>query len=283
MGLFLFTTPHDLSRFSLEKAAKKIFGSCQIIYYDKLAFLDGDWSYDDMKLAVGTGDKVLFRWPWDAENMKKDYSNLLQMLIMTFDDKIFLDKRCLKQYAPFYEDKLFQYYLFSTLNIPTPKTYFAQTTTVLLDSMQTPVVAKKRVSSRSKGNFLLRDQRSLENFNQDNGQYIFQDFITIVDDIRILIIHDEIIGAVKRDTHIRSGDRLSVKGMSLYTVSNAQVIADCKKIQTYLGADFLGFDVLIDDQGRYYIIEANLSPQYTSFERVTKLPVSEMVLKRLEE
>jgi hypothetical protein len=281
MSLYIFTTEHDLSRFSLEKAANKVFTSCQLIYYDKLSFVDGNWVFAGKKFTIRNEDKMLFRWPWDAENMKKDYSGILQMLIMSFENKSFLDKRCLQQYAPFYEDKLFQYYLFSALQIPTPKTYFAQSAADLSDSMQIPVVAKKRVSSRSKGNFLLKDQLSLENFKQESGQYIFQEFINIVDDVRILMIQGEVIGAVKRNTHIRTGNRLAVKGMSPYTVTNQHVIDDCRQIQEYLGADFLGFDVLFDDQGKYYIIEANLSPQYTSFEQVTKLPVSEMVLERL--
>ncbi len=281
MKIYIVTTDKDLSRFSLEKAALAKSSECIILYYHTLMYADGILQHEGKKLELARDDKMIIRWPWDAENVSQDYNVIVKMLLQKFRENITLDYEILQSHSPYYEDKLFQHALFDTYHISTPRTWFSPTIENL-KNLPFPIVAKKRISSRSKGNFLIRSLDELENrFADGTLEYIFQEFIHIRDDLRILMLQGEVIGVVKRMTHIREEERLAVKGMEVYVLNNPEIISECSRLQKELDADFVGFDVLIDESGKYWIIEANMSPQFNRFEEVTGVDVSSRVIDAL--
>ena len=89
------------------------------------------------------------------------------------------------------------------------------------------------------------------------------------------------MGIIERNPHVRANNRLAVKGGKVFHLTRKKVVADCLSYVSYIGADFVGFDVLLGEDKRYYIIEANLSPQYNKFEEITGTEVSEQIIKDL--
>ena len=146
-----------------------------------------------------------------------------------------------------------------------------------------PLVMKKRISSRGKGTYRIL---SVSDFRKRVRQVnikdvIFQEHIPFQHDLRLLFYKGELLGIIERNPHVRANNRLAVKGGKVFHLTRKKVVADCLSYVSYIGADFVGFDVLLGEDKRYYIIEANLSPQYNKFEEITGTEVSEQIIKDL--
>ena len=279
--LFLFTTTKDLSAELISHEAIKRKINCQTIYYEKVKILHGIIYYEETVLDISTNDKIIIRWPWDAANTNIEYNEIVKKLITDYYNQIVLDKECLKNFTPDYEDKLFQSDFFNKHQISTPHTQHFSTTDKIPSSLEFPIVIKKRISSRSKGNFLVHDNSELtEKLSQINvDEYIFQEAINAVSDYRVMVLKDKVIGVVNRFMHRREDNRLSVKGMEKVDSLSPEIERDALALTKHLGADFVGCDVLITEKGKYYFIEANLSPQFNVFTKTTDINVAGLLIE----
>lgn len=280
MILYIFTTHKDLSLPLLLSGAKDVEVETKVIYFSHLHLEDNQIFVNHQLLKVGLKDKILIRWPWDAVNLM-DFNYWVKILFIRFAKNIVLDKNVLSTLSPFYEDKLFQSQIFDVLKIPTPLTYFFQNKHHFQENkVSYPLVVKKRISSRSKGNFLVgySDDVFTKTKNRIN-KFIFQKKIDFETDIRINILNQKIIGAVTRKPSIRGNNRLSVKVDKLFRIENPQIIKDCLKLSEYLGADFLGVDVILTQSGKYYFLEANLSPQFNRFKEISGIDLGRLVIE----
>lgn len=253
----------------------------KIIFYEEAGLEKEKLTDGGKKINIGPEHKIIIRWPWDADNTDIYYGEIVKYLCEKFASNIALDGKCLSRFSPDYEDKYFQAKMFRLLGVSTPMTVLAENGTIKLNL---PIVFKKRISSRSKGNFLLEGINDLNNKLRglEKEKYIIQEKVDAVLDLRILILGGELIGAVSRFMHVREQNRLSVKGMEVYENISDELASDCKKIINYLGADLVGFDVLVDKRGDYFFIEANLSPQFNSFSTATNVNVAKKIVELIK-
>ena len=272
MALFVFTTQKDFSAQLILKEAQKKSLDCFIYFYPDFIFKK-DILYHKSKsfVSVNKKDKIVLRDPYQDGN----YSLALGKILKRFYKQILLDKECLRKH-PRYEDKLFQARFFQKNNLYIPETYFG---TEVRKISKFPVVAKKRISSRGKDNSLLRNSQELNAFYKRHNarNYIAQTYKKATGDYRILILKGKILGIVSRQVKLRRDKSIKVKVTQAFVKLPKKVTNDSLKITKKLGADFVGIDVLFS-QKKYYFLEANLSPQFKGFSRVTGVNVAQKII-----
>jgi hypothetical protein len=282
MTIYICTTNKDLSRESFCSAAEKRSVSCKILYYDTLSLLNGKLAYNSRPLQIASEDRIILRWPWDAENTNIDYNVVLQAVLQQYGDQVLYDTSCLKQYSPFYEDKLFQNLQFNQLGIPTPVTYYAQTISELKSLLTGfPIIQKKRISSRSLGNYVVRSIEELQkNLNDETiKDFIFQEYLDLATDYRILIFKGTVLGTVGRNVRVNEEQKVRVKVTDQIFDVKPEILETAKRAVAAFGADFSGVDVITDTSGNWYLAEVNLSPQFGAFERITGIDVAGMIIE----
>lgn len=258
----------------------------EVVFYEDLSIFDGQIWWKGMPLEIDFDDRIIIRWPWVIENDDcYDYNIFVQIIVDKHSSQILLDQKCLSKYSPFYEDKLFQSFVFNDVGISTPRTwYYTDKERIYDNEIKFPIVVKKRISSRSKHNIRIDSVEELEKFLEGKNifDYLFQEYIDAQHDVRITILFDEILGAVKRDMHVREGNRLAVKGMSVYDLNDHEIATGIRRVTSYMGADLVGFDLLIKEDGSHYFIEANMSPLVSSFSKTTHVNPVDKVLEKLK-
>ncbi len=281
--LFIFATRKDLSAPIIKLEANRKSLQSEIIFYEQIEIQNNELWSDKTQLNIKYDDKIIIRWPWDASDTSIEYNYIVNYLCARYPKNISLDFECLNKFSPDYEDKYFQYQLFIKLGISAPKVILGTDQLSVESKIGFPIVIKKRISSRSKGNFLIENRSQFEQKikNLDLSKYIFQEYIRAKEDYRVLVLGRKVLGTVSRYMHLRDGNRLSVKGMENVTKINSKIVSDAKKIQNELGADFVGFDVLIGENRDYFFIEANLSPQFGLFAETTGTNVGAELIGRI--
>lgn len=198
----------------------------------------------------------------------------MRKVLTSYSRHILFDKRCFKKY-PEYEDKFFQAKLFQKNKISTPDIYSIKN----LDKINLPVVIKKRISSRGKGNFLIKNHGEFVNFFKKHNRkdYIVQEYKKAEGDYRILILKNKILGTVSRRVKFNKDTTIKVKIKKSYNKIPWQATKSALKIAKILEVDFVGIDVLLS-QGKHYFLEANLAPQFKGFTKVTGINVAKKIV-----
>lgn len=282
MKLYIFATNKDLSAPIISDEAKNQKLVTEIFFYENLKISEGQLTNFGSKLTFLNGDKIIIRWPWDADDTSIEHNLIVKYLCEKFQENICLDFDCLNKFSPDYEDKYFQSQVFEKLNISTPKTVLGNVE-LAKKEIGFPMVIKKRISSRSKGNFLIENKEQFNEKIKSLGldKYIFQKYTQVEQDLRVLVLKDNVLGCVSRHMHVRDENRLSVKGMDKVEEIDERIKRDAIKIRTYLGADLVGFDVLVDSDNKYFFIEANLSPQFGTFTQTTEINVAKKIIEAI--
>ena len=137
----------------------------------------------------------------DPYNTGEDFSSVLDVLKEFFPINKLLDSKVYNKY-PEYEDKLFQHKLFKPIKMP-KYSYYNKENYVKISKF--PVIVKKRISSRGKGVFVIRSKEEINKFLKTHPveDYIFEEYIEPVKDIRVLIIGNKVIGAVNRKPRLK--------------------------------------------------------------------------------
>lgn len=283
MNLYIFATQKDLSAQSIVDEGNKNKLKGRVVFYENIAIDQDRLKHNNSIITFGDNDKILVRWPWDASNTDIEYNNIVKYLCAKYPDKIALDLKCLRDFSPKYEDKYFQYQFFKRLNVPTPDVCLVNELDEAEKTFGYPMVIKKRISSRSKSNYLIENREQFEFFKKKiiPEEYILQAKVQADKDLRVLMLNGQLLGVVSRLMHIREENRLSVKGMEPVDKIDSNIITDAKRLSAALGGDLIGFDVLVEKSGKYYFIEANLSPQFTSFMQVTGTNVSSRIIEEI--
>lgn len=282
MKLLVFCADGERSFDLIKLAAEKHSLSVISVLYKKLSFQAGVFTYDGEKFEVGENDRIILRWPWESKEIDKyDYNIFVKYILERHGDKVVLDKKVLSEHSPFYEDKLYQALCFRDLSVPAPKTYYFSVLddAVLLPNF--PLIVKKRIASRGRQNFVVNSETELEKSFRDRqvGDYIFQELISEFEDVRVYFYKGEIIGGSRREI-TKEENRLRVSVTGKYEFKNKSMVEDMKKVSKYLGADLVGFDFLVTHD-KYYLIEANLSPQFAAMHRETGINVADVVISDL--
>lgn len=253
MNLLIVTTEKDRScNRIIEEAEKRSIHTEKILYSE----LDPD--------RLKKFDFCIPRFPYPGG---EDFSEELKKLLTIFKNEQMLDCRTYKRY-PDYEDKLFQHRLFKDVQMP--KFWYFNRVGEL--NVQFPALAKRRISGKCRDLFILNTKQDLMKFLKEReiSEYIFEEVLDIEKDIRVIVLGDKIVGAVERSVRVK--DRQGFKSFGVKIAKSYEPSEHIKEkaleISKRIGADFCGIDFVIDKNGKMYLIECNLTPEFVSSERV---------------
>lgn len=275
MRLILFTTKIDKGGQIIKKEAEGMSLPCQIYFYDELVYKDGKvLSLNKDPLFIKQDDKVVLRDPY---NSASNYSFFAQKILKKYYKNVALDRECYSKF-PSYEDKLFQVELFNRLRIATPITFFGKNVSSF---QEFPVIIKPRIGSRSRGIRIFNKPQEMENFfaKKDPLGYIIQKHHKAKSEYRILILRHKILGVVDKHIYLKGKGKVGVRINKVVNNFPRKIKENSIKITKRLKADFVGVDVIHAEDGKYYFLEANLSPQFGGFAKVTKINVANMVIR----
>jgi len=274
-NLIILTTPSDISAPRIEKEAKKSGFKTYFLDYSEL-FQE---SLPQVALPCSGSDTILLaRYPYTANNIQQNYVSLLNHIIRKFEFRKVFDSKLYQKSFIEYEDKYQQCLVFEELQLKYAKMFSPKNK----KGTNFPIIAKKRVSSRSKSNFIIDNHEKLKKFTSsyDTSQYIFQKFHPLINDYRVLILNGKCIGTVKRRVNIDQNKKISIKVDSLANLPN-KIINDCIRVTSHIGCDFCGIDIGEKEDGKLFFIEYNPSPQFLGFERETGINVARKIIDSL--
>lgn len=275
MKLILFTTKADKGGQEIKKEARKTSLACQIYFYEELFYKNGEiFNLNGNPLSIHQNDKIILRDPY---NTNRDYGFFTKKILEKHYKNISLDRECYSRF-PLCEDKLFQADLFIKLGITAPEVLFGKN---IEKPLKFPVIVKPRIGSRSRGIRILRKPGELQKFfaNRSTVDYIIQKYPKVKNEYRILLLKHKNLGIVKKKIYLKRKGKI---GVTINKIANAlpeEIVKDATKISKVLKADFIGIDVIQAEDGEYYFLEANLSPQFNGFAKVTKINVASKVIK----
>jgi len=226
-------------------------------------------------LPSGEDVILLARQPYVANQAEQNFDALLKIILDSYTFKKVFDSKLYKQSFIRYEDKLFQSFLFEQLKIP----YAALWDISQPDTITYPLIAKKRLSSRHTANYVLYNSQDLEAFRIkfNSEQYIFQTFFPLKGDYRVLVCKGEILGVVARDAWLEEDNKTNVKVRETAELP-AQILRQAIQVSEVVGCDLCGIDIGEKENGEFFFIEYNPSPQFLGFERVTKKNISKTII-----
>lgn len=174
--------------------------------------------------------------------------------------------------------------------LPFPKTYHAHTLANYLRLIPRiekeagyPLVVKHRSSGKGAKIYKVEDRLDLENLlndlNEENklGRFYIQEFLPLAADYRVLVVADQVVGAMLRIP--KKGDfraNFSLGG----TVEPAKLTEDMKdlaaKAAKATNCNFGGVDIVHTKDGKAYLLEVNRTPGFQGFTQAHGIDVAKM-------
>lgn len=269
MKLLIVTTPFDHSLKRITEEAKKKGHSVRVVMY---AEVDKEVSFQHL----ASYDYCIARDPYWGS----DYSSLVPILSSLFTTGNFLDQRTHTLF-PSYEDKVFQHQLFS----PVPRYWtFAKKTAI---NLPFPIVAKKRISSRTRGVYVLENKQVLNKLLEEHSldDLFFEELIAVEHDLRVVVLNNTILCAVKRTPYLKTKNSFTSYGLKVSGKIRVteRICSLATQTAKAIQADFCGVDIVLDKNNTPYILECNLAPQFISTERESKVNIARHLISFIEQ
>ena len=270
MKLLIVSTRKDLSLENIIEEAYKHNIETKTVFYE-------DLEINEIQDVVKGYNFCILRDPY---NTGEDFSIYLRSIIQFFQPHQVLDYETYIKF-PFYEDKLFQYLLFSPQMKMLRTWHFNSLSKVNIEKF--PIIVKKRVSSRGRGIFIIESEQELKKFFFKNRvcDYFFQEYKEPKKDIRVIVLGNKVIGSVERKVNIKKLNgklKVGVKVNSPFELPR-QIKGEVLKVARMIKCDFCGIDFLIDGENNYYLLECNISPQFIASEKVLKINIASELIK----
>lgn len=180
-------------------------------------------------------------------------------------------------------------YKLKSANIPIPKSFMVQSVEEglkICGEVGYPVIIKSQIGSKGWGVYKAKDQKQAEEIlkNENVSKNIIQQYVENKFDLRVLVIGDKVLGAIKRIApkgDFRNNISLGGKGEVFQLSDELKQMA--QKALQISENEFAGVDIIIGLDGKPYVIEVNRAPGFFGFETTTKINVAKEVIKYLEE
>jgi RimK family alpha-L-glutamate ligase len=211
-----------------------------------------------------------------GKKIVKRLSTLLKLIIEFSRNKnIFvLNEKYFTTYASI--DKLAQQFFIFSNGLPgIPSKYFSALDRLRKkDTLEYPLVVKTAQGSLGTGVFRVTSQKSISVFLEESNAtgkfFLFQKYLKIGCDYRVLVIDKKAIGVIKRTTSSKNEWRTNVSlGGNARKVEKKEGFAIEKlaeKVASKMSFDYVGVDIL-KHNGRLHIIEVNSLAQFRGFEK----------------
>ncbi len=187
-------------------------------------------------------------------------------------------------------DKFLTSLYLSHYGISVPKTIYAQS----LDSLKNihyPIILKLLSGSGGKGVMLIENEDALESVistlqDEKGNEFLIQEYIKKekVEDIRILVSYDKVIGAMKRiakEGEIRANVKVGGNVLSYEPTQEEERIA--LKAAKALNLKICAVDIITTDDGKPYVIELNLNPGIRGLMKATSKDIAKEIMMDVKE
>jgi ribosomal protein S6--L-glutamate ligase len=190
----------------------------------------------------------------------------------------------------FLSSKVFEASLMNRNKIRHPRTYQAIDFIIwkkLLTKINFPIIAKPIYGQKGQGIVKLENKKEYLKFFAKNPRgYLVQEFLKIDGDIRVFVVNNKVLGAMKRfivPGDFRSNASLGAKTEKINPSKEMTELA-LKAVKT-MGYEIAGVDIL-KYKNKFYVLEVNSSPQWQKFKETTSInPAKEIIrysLKKYE-
>jgi len=147
-----------------------------------------------------------------------------------------------------------------------------------------PIVAKPEKGSKGEKVCLLKNKNDAYKYIDDyftskfsDSALLFQKYIHVKDEFRAFIIGGKLIGLVKKlDIKGKISRNAAQGGVFIKAKDNEVVQFILKNVNT---KGIVGVDAARDEQGKFFILESNRSPQWRSLEKATNINVAEKIIE----
>lgn len=151
------------------------------------------------------------------------------------------------------------------------------------DNLSFPLIVKSTRGSMGKKVRKVNNESELDSAVEElRFPIIIQRYIPIDYDVRVMVIDGKILGAFTR--YNKTGDFLTSRRGGGREVVHLSGEMESAALEAYKlsGLKVVGVD-LVEHEGKVYVLEANASPQFGMFEKVTGINVAERIVAYLEE
>ena len=215
------------------------------------------------------------------------YAEMIQSLAYALQDKTYIPIR--PHTFSTGHNKLLTQLVLQLNNIAMPKTYISATPEAgknLLKNINYPIILKFPDGTHGKGVMIADSYAAassmLDAFASLNKSVIVQEYVdTGGKDIRVIIVGDEVVGAMERTAEkgdIRSNVHAGGVGTPIEITSETELLAI--RAAKVIGADICAVDILMGHKGPM-VLEINLSPGLQGITKYTKINVAEKIAKFL--
>lgn len=151
---------------------------------------------------------------------------------------------------------------------------------------QFPVVVKTLNGTQGKGVFIINEYKSLKSTLQamwsigDGVELMFQKYIKSDYDVRIHVLGDDVIAAMRRDVvenDFRSNVHLGGQTKKYNPPKEIKELAI--KAAKAVKCKWAGVDIMFDKKGNPYVLEVNASPGTDGIEELTKINIVDKVME----
>lgn len=199
--------------------------------------------------------------------------------------RVVVDKRLAQK--RYYRTKLATAFKFAKSGVDYPTTFFVsgpKSIGRIFKKISFPLIVKEVWGMHSRGVLRLINRKEAEVFFKDKkGEFLIQEDLEEDEYIRVFVIGQEVIGAIKR---IKSR---SLKNKAVESGVKSEKIELDEKLKNLAiqairisGNEISGLD-FIKHYGKYYLIEANRSPQFRAFSKITGINVAAKIISYLED
>lgn len=184
--------------------------------------------------------------------------------------------------------KIYDQNLFENNNVPTIKSEAINLINLnkKIELFSFPVVVKIADASQGIGVKLCHDieeiKKMFSEFNKDS--LLLQEYIKNDGDLRVLVIGNKVIGAIKRSSKNKNEFRnnVSLGGDSKKFETSKEIIETAKLAAKTLKYSFAGVDLIFDEKEKNWkILEVNRAPQFEGFMKTLKINVAELFIQFL--
>lgn len=248
-----------------------------------LAYIRFEYGKDSMQAFFGDKnildfDIVLFR----AYN-KRFYEAQLLARMLDEKGKIVIERSLAGNYV---KGKLQQAEKFVKNSVPHPQIWQASSAAgwrEVLKNVTFPIIAKPVFGRKGRGICKLDSLDEAQYFFDNNhDDYLAQVYMPIKGDYRVFVVGDKVIGAFKR--HMMKGAYVSNKrGTPGEKVDPSEEMSRIAiNAVKAVNCEISGVD-LLEHNGNFYVIEANVAPQWEKFKLLTGIdPAPEIIRYAIE-
>ncbi len=167
--------------------------------------------------------------------------------------------------------------------VPTPKTHLSPLTYFEHEYEQPlafPFVLKECYGSWGAQVYLIQSDEMFRKTLKKIGNtpFVIQEYIEARGtDYRLYTIGGKVVGAMQRKNEHDFRANCELGGIATKYTPSDEMIKIAEKASRYLNLDFGGIDLMQDQNGQIYFIEANSSAQVVHFQKTTGINIPELV------